>query len=322
MLRPALQRVAEEFPYARGRPFERDELATFIRGEFTWEARSVLPEAHDDLLVRGSPGQGNWAAVPWLAFFDPLITHSAQQGYYVVYLFDAELEHVHLSLNQGTTAVDREFGPPRARIVLSERAQTIRARLPNWAKRFSIEPIDLRSTANLPRGYEAGHAFGRSYTCAALPSEENLQDDLIALLRAYRILTQRGGLLSSDVLLEEANTTDIEEARRYAASRRLERAKGVRQAVLKHRKPICETCGLNPAAHYGLDLPPLRLPVEVHHLRPLNTLEEGERVVYKVPDDFAVLCPTCHRVAHLQDDPGDMDALREAVRFRHMTEVF
>lgn len=103
MLRPALQRVAEEFPYARGRPFEKDELAAFIRGGLAQEARSVLPEAHDDLLVRGSPGQGNWAAVPWLAFFDPLITRSAQGGYYVVYLFNAEFEHVHLSLSQGST---------------------------------------------------------------------------------------------------------------------------------------------------------------------------------------------------------------------------
>ena len=283
----------------------------------------MLPQAHDDLLVRGSAGQGNWAAVPWLAFFDPLITRSAQQGYYVVYLFDAQLERVHLSLNQGTTAVDREFGPRRARDVLRERAQTMRARLADQVGNFSTSSIDLRSPAALPLGYEAGHAFGRSYACARLPDEVALQDDLVALLRAYRVLIQRGGLLPSDTLLEDAGTTEIEEARRYAASRRLERAAHVRKAVLKHRKPVCEACGLDPAEHYGLrDRPPHRMPVDVHHLRPLYTLEEGERLAYRVPDDFAVLCPTCHRIAHLLGDPGDMDALRAIVRFRHMTEVF
>ena len=38
-------------------------------------------------IVEGSVGKGNWAETPWIAIFDPLVRESAQQGYYVVYLF-------------------------------------------------------------------------------------------------------------------------------------------------------------------------------------------------------------------------------------------
>jgi 5-methylcytosine-specific restriction protein A len=61
------------------------------------------------LLVEGSPGQGNWAAVPWISVFDPVITTSATSGYYVVYLFHATKPIVHLSLNQGATKVREDF---------------------------------------------------------------------------------------------------------------------------------------------------------------------------------------------------------------------
>ncbi len=50
---------------------------------------------------------------------------------------------------------------------------------------------------------------------------------------------------------------------------------------------------------------------------PLSDLQEGERLTYKVPDDFAVLCPTCHRVVPQMEDPGDTETLRQAVRFKH-----
>ena len=61
------------------------------------------------LLVEGSSGQGNWAAVPWISVFDPVITTSATSGYYVVYLFHATKPIVHLSLNQGATKVREDF---------------------------------------------------------------------------------------------------------------------------------------------------------------------------------------------------------------------
>jgi len=323
MLRDALTRVADEYVYARGRKFAGDTLATFIRQDLAEEARQVLPSDFNDLLVKGSAGQGTWAAVPWLAFFDPMVTTSATQEYYVVYLYDAQAEDLYLSLNQGTTAVVREFGETRGREVLRERAHLIRSRLSDISSDYSAAPIDLRSPANLPRGYEAGHAFGFSYDAHDLPDEETLVAHLIRLLTAYRTLVFRGGLSLSEAILEDSGTQEIAEARRYQMSRRLERRRSVRRDVLRHNGVVCEGCGLDPALHYGLGgiVPPLNMPVDVHHLRPLSEIEEGRQVRYRIPDDFAVLCPSCHRVAHLLDDPGDIAALRRRVRFRHMTEL-
>jgi 5-methylcytosine-specific restriction protein A len=61
-------------------------MAPFIRGGAEDAVQQALGELGAGLLVEGSPGQGNWAAVPWISVFDPAITTSATRGYYVVYL--------------------------------------------------------------------------------------------------------------------------------------------------------------------------------------------------------------------------------------------
>lgn len=322
-LAEAISQVAADFPSNRSKLFSGNALADYIRGGLPVAAATALPSDFDDLLIKGSPGQGNWAAVPWLGFFDPLVTESAMAGYYVVYLFDAVMEQVHLSLNQGTTAVYHEFGPRYGRDVLRERAETMRLRVVDKSGSFSPKPIVLKSDTSLALGYEAGHALGCSYNLSSLPSETVLVRDLIALLRLYRVLTYRGGVTPSDVLLKTGGVKELEEARRYEVAQRLERNHKVRSEVLKHRKPVCEACGLDPAIHYGLrsTTPAKRMPVDVHHLAPLSSIEEGRKVTYKIPDDFAVLCPTCHRVAHMLADPGDVEELRKHVRFQHMTEL-
>lgn len=100
-LRETLQRIITEFPNARKQPLEANPLARFIRGEAEQAVTDGLGAQGSGLLVQGSPGQGNWAAIPWIAVFDPAVTSSAIRGYYVVYLFHATEPVVFLSLNQG-----------------------------------------------------------------------------------------------------------------------------------------------------------------------------------------------------------------------------
>lgn len=323
MLRTSFERIAAEFLDAKLQKFSGNQLAEFIRRDLPLHAANALPKDFDDLLLVGSAGQGQWAHVPWLSLFDPLVTKSAMTGYYVVYLFDAEMERLYLSLNQGTTAVYHEFGPRMGRQVLRDRAELMRMRVSDGAGSFTAEPINLLSDGSLALGYEAGHALGTSYRLAQLPSEDEMQADAVHMLKLYRTLTFRGGITPADTLLETAGTKEIEEARRYTASARVERNPRVRKEVLKHKQPVCEACGLDPSAHYGLAsrLPPERMPVDIHHLMPLSSLQEGERVKYRVPDDFAVLCPTCHRVVHLLDDPTDLEALRKCLKFGRIADL-
>lgn len=124
------------------------------------------------LLVQGSPGQGNWAVVPWISVFDPAITTSATAGHYVVYLFHANEPTVHLSLNQGTTKVREEFGT-RTREILRDRADLMRKRVAEFASALPITEINLGSEARLPGDYVAGHALGKTYQLATLPARLN-----------------------------------------------------------------------------------------------------------------------------------------------------
>jgi hypothetical protein len=97
--------------------------------------------------------------VPWISVFDPAITTSATQG--VVYLFHVSDPVVHLSLNQGTTAVREEFGS-RAREILQDRADLMRKRIAEYSDALPTNKIDLGSNARLPGDYVAGQPTRRT----------------------------------------------------------------------------------------------------------------------------------------------------------------
>jgi len=318
-LAPLLKEVSENFAYERAKPFSENALAIKIRHDLKEAAKSKIIYRKDQYIIKGSAGAGNWAAVPWLGFFDPIITESAQQGFYVVYLFNIQTGEVFLSLNQGTTAAQREYGA-RYTDVLRRKAQDIRDRLSDKLPDFSVTEISLGSPAPLPIGYEAGHALGAKYDCKSL-SEEQLTEDLHLLLDVYQTLISRGGLLPTEVMMDTTGAHTLEECRNYTLSLRIERSKKVRRSVLSCVEPICQACGLNPFIDYGYSGSVEKVPLDVHHLKPLFELAEGVTTRYRVPDDFAVLCPTCHRVAHQMEDPGNIGELKRHIRFAHMREV-
>ncbi len=320
MLAEHLQRLAYEFTYERGKSFKGSSFGNFVRHDIPLEAKKLLTFSPNELIVRASVGQSGWAAVPWLAFLDPLITSTATQGFYVVYLINPDAQTIVLSMNQGTEQTYQDFGIKRGRGVLRRRARDMADRVPEFAKLFEEDPIDLGSKAKLPTGYEAGHSFGRTYAASSL-TNEILAADLHQMLLAYEALINRGGTTPSDVMQEEAKGKNIEEIRRYILSRRIERSTKVRKDVLKAKPPVCECCGLDPKLDYSFNGPKHRTPLDVHHAAPLKGLAEGETRRYKIPDDFMVLCPTCHRMIHKMDDPSDLAKLRQKMRFKIAREV-
>lgn len=306
-----MQQLTSQYAYERVKRFEGNDLGNFARHDLAMEAKKLLVFWPFDLKVKASVGAGNWAAVPWLGFFDPLITSSATNGFYVVYLINADAQTVILSLNQGTTAVTEEF-KSKANDVLQRRAISMVDRLPEFSGYFDTSPIDLGSEAALPKSYEAGHAMGKTYALQELEKPEFL-DDLQQLLFAYQALVDRGGLIPLDVMQEQAGTSDIVETRKYTLSARIERSADVRKKVLKFKPPVCEACGLDPSKKYSFLGKAHEYPLDVHHAKPLRELAEGESRRYKIPNDFMVLCPTCHRMIHKQVDPSDLDALKQRI---------
>ncbi|MDP4025881.1 DUF3578 domain-containing protein [Methylobacterium sp. NEAU 140] len=190
----ALRRIAEEYPEARLDPPAGHPLAAVIRRGAPDELRAALAGIDGPLLVKGSPGRGTrWAAVPWLATFDPAVTTSATRGYYLVYLFPAHTPAVHLSLAQGTVAALREHGP-RAGAHLRASGDRLRARLADFADRLPNRGIALGTAGALPEGYEAAHILGLTYALDQLGDERRLRTDLAVAVDAYRALKARGGL--------------------------------------------------------------------------------------------------------------------------------
>lgn len=103
-LNAALSLFIEEYASARESTFAKNAVADFIRKDIPEVIREIL-NPNQRYLVEGSPGQGVWAGVPWVAVFDRLITDSAQDGYYLVYLLKEDLSGIYLTLNQGITSV-------------------------------------------------------------------------------------------------------------------------------------------------------------------------------------------------------------------------
>ena len=84
--------------------------------------------------------------------------------------------------------------------------------------------------------------------------------------------------------------------RRGVSTRRIKETKGL----------VCEGCDLDAEAAFGRDK--AMACMDAHHLRPMAQMPPQERAVS--PDDFAVLCATCHRLIHTLKRPDDLKGLR------------
>lgn len=297
---------------ARAQAFAKHATATWVRRELPNRVLDASRPNGAGLIAKGSAGAGNWAQVSWVALFDPAVTTNATAGYYVVYLLSEDGLTLHLSLNQGTTAVTEEF-KSRAKGVLRERSIFMRQRIADYLPTLPVTEIDLGGDDGLPADYEAGHALGQSYFLANLPDEAELVADLHRSIQAYRSLTYRGGLNLGEVVHtdEEGSTGGtIEERRQYRLHLRIERNANAGRLAKGHHGYVCQCCDFDFEATYG-ELG--KEFIEAHHLRPLSELAEGASVSYDIPTDFAVLCANCHRMIHRLEDVSDLAGLRSLV---------
>ncbi len=310
MIREVLDRIGREYLTASKEAFTGHPLGPFINSV----GPKIIAEALKvpKLELWGGHGvSGKWSAVPWIGVFDPAASDSAQRGFYLVYLFSADMKHVYLSMNQGTTAISDELGQGKKALArLASVAEVMRNRVPKYRERFNDKPIDLASINFFPRGYEAGHAFGTTYDLTNLPDEQTLVDDLVEAVRLYRRLILVGG---GDILSEEdaddAGIADapIEERRRYVAHRKIERNPTAGKAAKKVHGYICQGCDFNFSGVYGEFASGY---IEAHHLIPLSSIPEGETVSLDPKTDFSVLCANCHRMVHRKGGPKTMEELR------------
>jgi len=154
------------------------------------ESREVLGGiAPAGILVKGSPGAGNLAQVPWIAFLDPDVTESAQAGIYVVYLWSADAKQLYLCLSQGVTDFARRHKSevlPR----LKAEAMKVRALISEEAADL-LREISLGSNDRLPVQYQAATIAAVEYKTNELPDEVRLRNNLDRFMDLYSLAVTR-----------------------------------------------------------------------------------------------------------------------------------
>ena len=301
----ALSLLLEEYAQARSQTFAQNAMADMLRVDIPKEiAAAVANEARYE--VDGSPGKGNWADVPWIAVLDRLVTETAQQGYYLVYLANEDCSGVYLSLNQGVTTVRQQYGVSTKK-ALATRANDFLARLGNLTKGLTCGPIDLGVKKGLGADYQQGSICSVFYTSASLPNEEVLLADLQRFLALYKHLVESESslYLRADTEDDEVGL-DSETLTRLREHKRIERNRKLAAKVKKLQGYTCKACGFNFEKSYGTIGADF---IEAHHLTPLSELK-GDTVQLDPRRDFSVLCSNCHRMIHKSEFVNRVEEFR------------
>ncbi|WP_346817576.1 MrcB family domain-containing protein [Bacillus paramobilis] len=175
-LREKFLTVMNEYLQARTQRFASHKMGSVVRNEMTTEITELPFIDHNQYVVTGSIGQGNWAAVPWLAIMNKDITTSTQRGYYIVYLFSEDMERLYLTLAQGVTETSKEE--------MQKIKEEIREQIHMSQKVKKDDEIFL-GTSPKAKGYANSTAAYIAYDVNKMPSEKELVEDLEEMLRYY-----------------------------------------------------------------------------------------------------------------------------------------
>ena len=263
--------------------------------------------------VKGSIGQGNIARVPWVGVFREGVTENAENGYYIVLLFSEDMSRCFLSLNQGITAVEKMYTKPFARRKMLEAATEARKRL-SCHPEAHLGKIDLASTGDLARAYEAAAIVSFRYVNTELPTDSIFFSHFDELLENYELLYKEFGsnLYSlfevsegefQRIVLEKAaaqpQNSEVDELgiqlpKTFSGANTFVRSPTVAANAIRAAGFTCE---IDPDHWTFSSKAKKQRYVEAHHLIPIsqqNLFEASLDVVANVVS----LCATCHRMMH------------------------
>lgn len=306
----------------RGRSHQYEKLkSTFPIGELSTSKliRRQIPDLFMQLaklpdskyLISGSVGKGKLVDIPWICIFDKDITTSAQDGYYIVYLFDAKLEGIYLCLGQGWTQYENSFGIKQGKIEISKNVKTAQNMLRS-THGFNKTSINLLSNGRLAKGYEAGVMLNKYYLMTELPDDIELVDDLRNLIGVYKELKGLVGNKIIDIVGITDEVTFQEEIQKPQSKKTpkgkltpkdkiggIETSRRPRSAIASFE--ALETSGYkceNEHTHETfISAKSGHQFVEAHHLIPIEFQDDFEFSI-DVPENIISLCPNCHRIFH------------------------
>lgn len=189
-IRTDFENILSNYLLARFEPFGREHVLWRVFEDLSDRFQKHINPRRPSLIVKASPGKGNWARVPWIAFLDERETYSTKEGVYPVYLFREDMSGVYLTLNQGVTRLKEKHGTIESRRILVERAEQLRLQmsavqaLKNVG--FSVdEEIDLHTSRGLGKDYEGSSIAYKFYRKGEIPNDTEILNDLEEVLLAY-----------------------------------------------------------------------------------------------------------------------------------------
>ena len=194
-MRDAIEEIMQlQKPFSAGDPEATQRRGELVRSILVGELRVLLPALAarsdiDDLRAEGSDGAGNKTKFLWTRVYSQSRSPRASVGWYLVFLFSANGGRAYLSLNQGTTQQGRTRPESElnANTAWARNLLTEKGPLPaKWKPEMELdsEPNELG------RGYELGNVLAVEYPKGAVPSDEEIEQDLLEgadwLARLYR----------------------------------------------------------------------------------------------------------------------------------------
>jgi len=161
----------------------------------------------DHLMQKGSTGQGNSTAAPWIATFDTRNTKSATSGIYPVYLFSKDLKRLYLSLGLGAQQFEDAYGANKVmEQKLVEALATVRqlqTNNPLKPTRLAESVLDLGAVRTDKRHYwyERGSVFNFPAYDTANIDPAAFKRDYLDMLKFYQSIVEDPLLPSMDSLI-------------------------------------------------------------------------------------------------------------------------
>lgn len=185
-MREQIQRFMQECPVAKGQSFGNNPFGVFVRTDIPRALYETGLVDREKYLITASVGAGNWAMIPWICIFDRSITTSATKGVYIVYLLSKDSKRLYLTFNQGCTEISNSHSKRETIQIMRDKATEIVSYTD--AHGFGVgDQIDLgEGLTSLGQYYERGTIYYKRYDVDAVPSEEELRQDLSDMMAIYR----------------------------------------------------------------------------------------------------------------------------------------
>lgn len=224
-LRETILSVAKTFPdyFEKKVNDSNHPVHKLVTKEFPSLLKGIIGEK-TPYITKGSTGNTNVTYAPWIAAYDPLITTSATDGYYFVYLYSVDLKRLYISLGVGVTEFQNHFGNNnKMRGKILEAAEAYAGVIRLHAKSLYPEEgvlkfgkTDLKATTKtkLHRNYEYGNIVAIEYDLSDLPSNESLERDVLNFIDLYSELASHPLAPDNEQLLE----VSVEEPSDYEVS--------------------------------------------------------------------------------------------------------